>query len=68
MSSAVQTAEAQRTRDAYMQHFSDTFSDELVQLYEQDGNVDAIQHLTALIENGVHIYGHPLTIAGNPLK
>lgn len=55
-------AEMQRTRDAYMQYFSDTFSDELVDLYELDGNADAVEHLTACMEAGVAVWGHPLVV------
>lgn len=55
------SAEQQR-RDEYMQIFSDTFSDELVELYELDGSTDAVEHLRACIEAGVDVWGQPLQI------
>lgn len=69
MSSATpsQSAELQRARDAYMQFFSDTFTDELVELYEQNGSTDAVQQLTACIETGVAIWGHPVVVP-HPLE
>lgn len=57
----------QRVRDDYMKFFSDVFTDELVELYEVDGSNDAVKQLTACIECGVAVYGHPLTIDDPPL-
>lgn len=60
-SSGVATA-VQQVRDDYMKFFSDTFTDELVELYELDGSKDAVKQLTACIEGGVAVYGHPMHI------
>lgn len=60
-SSGVVTA-VQQVRDDYMKFFSDTFTDELVELYELDGSKDAVKQLTACIEGGVAVYGHPMHV------
>lgn len=52
----------QRVRDDYMKFFSDVFTNELVELYELDGSKDAVKQLTACIESGVAIYGHPIHV------
>ncbi|CCW70100.1 unnamed protein product [Phytomonas sp. Hart1] len=68
MSDTITVAQkTQRARDAYMQLFSDTFADELVEIYEQDGSTDAMQHLKDCIECGVSVWGFPLVLP-NPLE
>ncbi|KEG13166.1 hypothetical protein DQ04_01181200 [Trypanosoma grayi] len=57
----------QHARDEYMQHFSDVFAEELVKVYESDGSATAVEQLTACIEVGVAVWGHPIAI-GNPIK
>ncbi|KPA81897.1 hypothetical protein ABB37_04141 [Leptomonas pyrrhocoris] len=52
----------QQVRDDYMKFFSDVFTDELVELYEVDGSKDAVKQLTACIESGVAVYGHPIYV------
>ncbi|KAK7202324.1 hypothetical protein NESM_000304300 [Novymonas esmeraldas] len=52
----------QRVRDDYMKDFSEVFADELVELYELDGSNDAVKQLTACLECGVAVYGHPITV------
>lgn len=49
-------------RDEYMQYFTENFSDELLALYEVDGSIDAVQHLTACIESGIDVWHHPLQV------
>jgi hypothetical protein len=56
----------QQVRDDYMKYFSDIFTDELVELYELDGSKDAVKQLTACIESGVAVYGHPIHV-DNPV-
>ncbi|CAD2213320.1 hypothetical protein ADEAN_000076100 [Angomonas deanei] len=68
MTSAADSAEAQRIRDNYMSHFSEVFSDELVELYELDGDADAVRHLTGLIENGLSVWGYPPKALQDPVK
>ncbi|CCW63198.1 unnamed protein product [Phytomonas sp. EM1] len=68
MSDTMQAGQkTQQTRNAYMQLFSDTFSDELVGMYEKDGSADAMQHLKDCIECGVSVWGFPLVLP-NPLE
>lgn len=49
-------------RDEYMQYFTENFSDELLALYEVDGSIDAVQHLTACIESGIDVWHYPLRV------
>ncbi|KPI89387.1 hypothetical protein ABL78_1513 [Leptomonas seymouri] len=58
----------QKVRDDYMKFFSDVFTDELVELYELDGSKDAVRQLTACIESGVAVYGHPIHVDDPCLK
>ncbi|KAG5489862.1 hypothetical protein GH5_00745 [Leishmania sp. Ghana 2012 LV757] len=58
----------QKVRDDYMKHFSDIFSDELVELYELDGSNDAVKQLTACLECGVAVYGHPIAVENPSLQ
>ncbi|KAF8288174.1 hypothetical protein TcBrA4_0012110 [Trypanosoma cruzi] len=67
MSEALESSAVQRARDDYMQHFSDVFSEELVKVYESDGSATAVEQLTACIEIGVAVWGHPIVVK-NPLK
>ncbi|RHW69231.1 hypothetical protein DPX39_100088500 [Trypanosoma brucei equiperdum] len=62
MSEAVDSSAVQKARDDYMQHFSDVFSDELLKTYESDGSAAAVEQLTACIEVGVAVWGHPISI------
>ncbi|CAM44474.1 hypothetical protein LBRM_35_7210 [Leishmania braziliensis MHOM/BR/75/M2904] len=52
----------QKVRDDYMKYLSDVFTDELVELYELDGSNEAVKQLTACLECGVAVYGHPITV------
>ncbi|KAG5490859.1 hypothetical protein JKF63_00981 [Porcisia hertigi] len=52
----------QKVRDDYMKYFSDVFTDELVELYELDGSSDTVKQLTACLECGVAVYGHPIAV------
>ncbi|GET93796.1 hypothetical protein LtaPh_3671000 [Leishmania tarentolae] len=52
----------QKVRDDYMKYFSDVFTEELVELYELDGSSDAVKQLTACLECGVAVYGHPIAV------
>ncbi|KAG5464541.1 hypothetical protein LSCM1_00731 [Leishmania martiniquensis] len=58
----------QRVRDNYMQYFSDVFADELIELYEADGSNDAVKQLTACLESGVAVYGHPIAVDNPSLQ
>lgn len=49
-------------RDAYMQYITDNFSDDLLRIYEVDGSMEGVQHLTNCIENGVRIWDYPLQV------
>ncbi|KAG5465279.1 hypothetical protein LSCM4_00734 [Leishmania orientalis] len=57
-----------KVRDDYMKHFSDIFADELVELYELDGSNDAVKQLTACLECGVAVYGHPIAVENPSLQ
>ncbi|KAH9578104.1 hypothetical protein LSM04_005008 [Trypanosoma melophagium] len=67
MSEPFDSSSIQQARDDYMQHFSDVFSEELIKMYESDGSATAVEHLTACIEVGVAVWGHPIAIK-NPVK
>lgn len=49
-------------RDAYMNFVTESFSDELLALYEQDGSVNAVHQLTASLENGVTVWHYPVQL------
>jgi hypothetical protein len=60
---AAAPADVQAARDAYMQHFSAVFEDELLAVYEAEGaSPEAIRQLTACIEVGVAVWGYPLVL------
>jgi hypothetical protein len=57
------SSDVQGARDAYMQHFSSVFEDELLAVYEAEGgSTEAVRQLTACIEVGVAVWGFPLVL------
>ena len=57
------SSDVQAARDQYMQQFSNIFESELLAVYEAEGgSVEAVRQLTACIEVGVAVWGHPLVL------
>lgn len=60
ISSAKRAADVQASRDNYMQIVTSLFEKELVAVYDSDASAEAVKQLTACIEAGIAVWGHPL--------